>query len=85
MQRVKDLQIKIVAAYIGLNVADNNKANCLHRSHKHNDRTASLQVYPYSNSWYCFACGKGGSVIDLVMYMKNISFIKAIEELKTLL
>ena len=33
----------------------------------HEDRHPSFHVYTDTNSWHCFGCDKGGSVIDLVM------------------
>ncbi len=42
------------------------------------DRDASLKVYPQQNTWHCFGCGKGGSVIDWVMEMERVSFMEAV-------
>jgi DNA primase len=39
-------------------------------------------VYPQSNSWHCFGCKAGGSVIDLVMAMEGIDFIEACNKLR---
>lgn len=44
----------------------------------HNEKTPSLKVYPGSGGWHCFGCGAGGSVIDFVMQLFNISFHQAI-------
>ncbi|MDD4805062.1 MAG: CHC2 zinc finger domain-containing protein, partial [Candidatus Pacebacteria bacterium] len=41
--------------------------------HKHDD-TPSLKVYPDTNSWYCFGCGRGTSIIDFVKYQYSCSF-----------
>ncbi len=47
----------------------------------HSDRkTPSLVVYP-SQDWHCFGCGAGGSVIDFVMKIENISVKEAIGRL----
>jgi len=42
------------------------------------DRTASLKVYKRNNSWTCFGCHKGGSVIDFVMHQENATMAEAI-------
>lgn len=44
----------------------------------HGDRNASLKVYKDNNSWYCFGCGKGGSVIDFVMAQEGCGFSQAV-------
>lgn len=42
------------------------------------DKNASLKLYPDAGGWHCFGCGKGGSVIDFVMDLFDISFQQAI-------
>ena len=38
----------------------------------HDDHKPSMAIYMDTNSWYCFTCGKGGGVIDLVaQYFKE--------------
>lgn len=49
----------------------------------HNERTASFVWYKDQNSWHCYGCGKGGSVIDLIMEMENLNFIDACRRLST--
>lgn len=44
------------------------KANCPF----HDDRTPSFTVYPNTQTFHCFGCGKGGTVIDYVMYRDSI-------------
>ena len=44
----------------------------------HADRNASLQIYAKNNSWYCFGCSKGGSVIDFVMAQEGCNFSTAV-------
>ena len=41
------------------------------------DNTASLKVY--SNSFYCFGCGKGGDIIHFVQLYNNLTFKEACE------
>ena len=40
----------------------------------HNERTPSFSVNPAKNIWHCFSCGAGGSSVDFVMKLKNLSF-----------
>ena len=51
----------------------------------HGEKTGSLKVYEHTNSWYCFGCAKGGSVIDLVIGLDNCSTKEAIDKLGSLL
>ena len=51
------------------------------------DKTGAFTVYPESDSWYCFVCKRGGSVVDLYLDMNNMShddkddFKRAVAEL----
>ena len=45
----------------------------------HNEKTASLKLYSGERpGWHCFGCGRGGTVIDFVMKLFNLSFQQAI-------
>lgn len=47
----------------------------------HSEKTASLKLH--KSGWYCYGCGKGGSVIDFVMLHERYTFaqaVKAIDE-----
>jgi hypothetical protein len=50
---------EVVAAY-GVHINRHNKAVCPF----HKEDTASFTIYPATNTWYCFGCNVGGSVID---------------------
>lgn len=53
---------RYVAMLTGLRVGRSRKVRCP----LHEDRTASLHVYEDpADGWYCFGCGRGGSVFDL--------------------
>ena len=39
----------------------------------HNEKTASLKIYPGDRGYHCFGCGASGSVIDLVMKLFDCS------------
>lgn len=43
----------------------------------HNEKTASLKLFP-DGGFKCFGCGVGGSVIDFVMQLFDLSFPQAI-------
>ncbi len=47
----------------------------------HNEKTPSFIVSPERQSWHCFGCGKGGSVIDFVMEYEHVDFVEALESL----
>jgi DNA primase len=45
----------------------------------HKEKTPSFSVVPSKQIFYCFGCGKGGNVIQLVMYAENLDFIEALK------
>ena len=47
----------------------------------HRERTPSLKVNKEETLWHCFGCGEGGSVIDLIMKLNNMSFVEAVKYL----
>jgi DNA primase len=47
----------------------------------HNEKTPSFMVNPDRQSFKCFGCGKGGSVIDFIMEYERLDFPEALEEL----
>ncbi len=47
----------------------------------HNEKTPSFVVYPDTQSFYCFGCGKGGDVISYVMQKENLDYIEAVRQL----
>jgi DNA primase len=47
----------------------------------HPDRNPSLSVTPDTGLWHCFGCDVGGTVIDWVAKIENLSDRKAIEQL----
>jgi len=50
----------------------------------HEERTASLHVYPQTNTFHCFGCGAGGDVITFVEKAENLTFGQAIEALENI-
>jgi len=51
----------------------------------HDDQVPSLHVNDEQNFWYCFACEKGGSVIDFYMQLEKCDFKTAVQDLHEML
>jgi transcriptional regulator with XRE-family HTH domain len=47
----------------------------------HNDNHPSFEVYPHTQSWFCYGCQKGGSLIDYVMYRDGLTPAESIRRL----
>lgn len=45
----------------------------------HSEKTPSFSVNPSRQIYHCFGCGKGGSVINFIMEIENLSFPEAVE------
>lgn len=50
----------------------------------HNEQTPSCCVYHQSNSFYCFGCGAGGSVIDVLVERDGVSIKEAVTLLNSM-
>lgn len=48
----------------------------------HREKTASLKLYE-NGSWHCFGCNRGGSSIDLVAALYDLSPLDAVKKLDT--
>lgn len=44
----------------------------------HNEKTASMKIYPDQRGFHCFGCGKSGDVISFVRELFGLSFIQAV-------
>ncbi len=44
----------------------------------HNEKTPSFNIYPDSNSYYCFGCSNGGGVIQFIMNIERLDFPEAV-------
>ena len=67
-----------VCGKYGIEVNFHGFAHCVFHQGDHH---GSLKVYPGSGGWHCFGCGAGGSVIDFVMRLFDITFPQAIVRL----
>lgn len=47
----------------------------------HNEKTPSFVVYPESQHYHCFGCGRNGDIFTFVMETDNIDFKDALERL----
>lgn len=45
----------------------------------HGEKTPSFTLYPENNSFYCFGCGVGGSVITFIQKIENLDYIDAVK------
>ena len=68
------LTIQKVLQHYNLQPDKNNLLKCCF----HDDKTASLQIYPNTNTFHCFSCGKSGDVIEFIQLKENINKHKAI-------
>ncbi|MBN2237117.1 MAG: toprim domain-containing protein [Bacteroidales bacterium] len=75
-----NLTIQQVLKHYNLIANKNNLLNCLF----HEDKTASLQVYPKTNTYHCFGCGKTGDVIQFIEDYEKCSKHEAIIKAKEL-
>ena len=71
------LDIVSIMEYYGAQLDNKGYANCPF----HDEKTPSFKVFPTDNSFYCFGCGVGGTVIDFVMKLFNITNIEAAKQL----
>jgi len=68
--RLKNIPIIDVSRKLDIQIMRGKHAICF----MHEDHRPSMAIYDKTNSWYCFTCGKGGGVIDLVaQYFKTDS------------
>lgn len=71
--KLKKINIIDVLKKLDVDVYKERKTLCF----MHDDHQPSLYIYKNDNSWYCYTCGKGGGVIDLVKDYFNYDTDKA--------
>jgi DNA primase len=77
---IKRTPIDTVASALGIAVRRHQNIRCPFPDH--NDSTPSFRIYPKKNTYHCFGCGRGGSVIDLVVTIKGIEPRAAVQWLR---
>jgi len=82
----RNVSIMALAERMGLSLKKQGavyKTRCTLPFHGRGDKNGSLAIYPDSNSFHCFGCGAGGSVIDFyIAYCEEVSVHEAILGLK---
>ena len=63
--------------YIGGEIQRNGFCKCPF----HSEKTASFMLFQKNKSFYCFGCGVGGNVINLVSRALNIGYLEAMKRL----
>lgn len=79
---VKKISIQSYLHSIGYKPIEKKASYAMFLSPYRRDTQASLKVDFNRNIWCDFGTGEGGSIIDLVMKIKNCSFTDAVTELK---
>ena len=75
------LTLSTVLQHYGLVTARNNLLCCPF----HDDKTPSLQLYPRTNSYHCFGCGKSGDVIQFIEDFEQLTKHQSILKAKALI
>ncbi|MFI3163661.1 MAG: CHC2 zinc finger domain-containing protein [Bacillota bacterium] len=78
IEKLNAIPVLEVAMKLGIDLNRNNKAQCF----LHAEKTASLSFNQNENYWYCFGCGVGGGVIDLVKQYAEVDFLTACQWLE---
>ena len=68
--------VDVVSSYVKL--TKRTGANLFGLCPFHSEKTPSFSVAPDKQIYYCFGCGKGGSVINFIMEIENLSFQDAV-------
>jgi len=74
---IRAIPLRAVAIDLGFGLTAGGTGRC--RLPGHDDRNPSFSIRSATNRFTCYACGENGDVIDLVMKMRNISFVDACE------
>jgi DNA primase len=74
LRRQADI-VRVVQDYVALKKKGANWMACCPF---HQEKTPSFSVNPAKDIFYCFGCGKGGSVFNFVMEIERVSFPEAV-------
>lgn len=78
LERIKDANdiSSVVSSYVSTKRAGHDSV-CL--CPFHSEKTPSCHIYSDTQSFYCFGCGAGGSVIQFVMLMEHLDFQESVK------
>lgn len=74
LRRQADI-VRVIQDYVTLKKKGTNWMACCPF---HQEKTPSFSVNPSKDIFYCFGCGKGGSVFNFVMEIERVSFPEAV-------
>lgn len=75
IERVKSqVSMRDIANHYGIKINRKGYISCPF----HNEKTASMKVYPGIKGYYCFGCGAGGTIFNFVMEYENKTFEEAV-------
>lgn len=77
LERIKDANdiFSVVSTYVSTKRAGHDSV-CL--CPFHSEKTPSCHIYNDTQSFYCFGCGAGGSVIQFIMLMEHLDFQESV-------
>ena len=77
LERIKDANeiSSVVSSYVSTKRAGHDSV-CL--CPFHSEKTPSCHIYSDTQSFYCFGCGAGGSVIQFIMLIEHLDFQESI-------
>ena len=82
MNTLKEISIKQYLASMNIHPAKDYNYYGMYHSPYREDGNASFKVDYQKNLWHDFGTNEGGSIIDLVMKMRNCSFSEAVSKLE---
>ncbi|HYY56005.1 MAG TPA: CHC2 zinc finger domain-containing protein, partial [Pyrinomonadaceae bacterium] len=75
LRRQADI-VRVIQDYVSLKKKGANWMACCPF---HQEKTPSFSVNPAKDIFYCFGCGKGGSVFSFVMEIERVTFPEAVK------
>lgn len=80
---IKNISIREYLGKLGIKPIKENEWRGMYHSPLREDKNASFSVDFTRNVWFDHGLGKGGSIIDLILLVENISIADAINKLET--